>query len=73
MEHLHGAGVQATSYLQQNFMSFQAWFFFTSAVADLRTTFFVFFPIWFHLQEAVGIRLIWVAVVGDWFNLVFKW
>ncbi|XP_042329099.1 glucose-6-phosphatase catalytic subunit 1-like [Sceloporus undulatus] len=73
MDLLHSAGVQATSYLQENFMDFQGWFVFISAVADLRTTFFVFFPIWFHLREAVGIRLIWVAVIGDWLNLVFKW
>ena len=31
------------------------------------------FPIWFHLREAVGIKLLWVAVIGDWLNLVFKW
>lgn len=73
MDVLHGAGVQATIYLQENFMDFRDWFLFISAVADLKTTFFVFFPIWFHLREAVGIRLIWVAVIGDWLNLIFKW
>ncbi|XP_066484717.1 glucose-6-phosphatase catalytic subunit 1-like [Tiliqua scincoides] len=73
MDLLHGAGVQATIYLQENFMDFRDWFLFISAAADLKTTFFVFFPIWFHLREAVGIRLIWVAVIGDWLNLVFKW
>ncbi|XP_025020413.1 glucose-6-phosphatase-like isoform X2 [Python bivittatus] len=73
MDLMHSAGVQATSYLQENFMDFQNWFLFISTAADLKTTFFVFFPIWFQLKEAVGIRLIWVAVIGDWFNLVFKW
>ncbi|XP_061446649.1 glucose-6-phosphatase catalytic subunit 1-like isoform X1 [Rhineura floridana] len=73
MDLLHSAGIQATSYLQENFMDYQDWFVFISTVADLRTTFFVFFPIWFQLRHAVGIRLIWVAVIGDWFNLVFKW
>ncbi|XP_033027128.1 glucose-6-phosphatase-like [Lacerta agilis] len=73
MDLLHSTGVQATSYLQENFMDYQDWFVFISTVADLKTTFFVFFPIWFQLKEAVGIRLIWVAVIGDWLNLVFKW
>ncbi|XP_054848787.1 glucose-6-phosphatase catalytic subunit 1-like [Eublepharis macularius] len=73
MDFLHSMGVQTTCYLQENLIDFQDWFLFISAVADLRTTFFVFFPIWFHLKEAVGIRLIWVAVIGDWLNLVFKW
>ncbi|XP_015277296.1 PREDICTED: glucose-6-phosphatase-like [Gekko japonicus] len=73
MDLLHSAGVQATCYLQENLMGFRDWFLFISAAADLRTTFFVFFPICFHLKESVGIRLIWVAVIGDWLNLVFKW
>ncbi|KAJ7313422.1 hypothetical protein JRQ81_004779 [Phrynocephalus forsythii] len=73
MDLLHSAGVQATSYLQENFIDFQEWFIFISKVADLRTTFFIFFPIWFHLQDTVAICLIWVAVIGDWLNLVFKW
>uniref|UniRef100_A0A8C6XG75 Glucose-6-phosphatase n=1 Tax=Naja naja TaxID=35670 RepID=A0A8C6XG75_NAJNA len=63
MDLMHSAGIQATSYLQENFMDFQDWFLFISTVADLRTTFFFFFPIWFQLKEAVGIRLIWVAVI----------
>lgn len=73
MDLLHSVGVQATCYLQENLMGFRDWFLFISAAADLRTTFFVFFPICFHLKESVGIRLIWVAVIGDWLNLVFKW
>ncbi|XP_077171767.1 glucose-6-phosphatase catalytic subunit 1-like [Paroedura picta] len=73
MDLLHHAGVQATCCLQENLADFRDWFLFVSAAADLRTTFFVFFPICFHLKEAVGIRLIWVAVIGDWLNLVFKW
>uniref|UniRef100_A0A8C2DHV4 Glucose-6-phosphatase a, catalytic subunit, tandem duplicate 1 n=1 Tax=Cyprinus carpio TaxID=7962 RepID=A0A8C2DHV4_CYPCA len=36
---------------------------------DLYATFFVFFPIRFHLRRDVGVNLIWVAVVGDWLNL----
>nr|XP_006125760.1 glucose-6-phosphatase [Pelodiscus sinensis] len=73
MDLLHGAGVWMVQYLQENYQSSQDWFLFVSFAADLKTTFFIFFPIWFHLSEAVGVKLIWVAVVGDWLNLVFKW
>ncbi|XP_019361093.1 PREDICTED: glucose-6-phosphatase-like [Gavialis gangeticus] len=73
MDHLHSFGVQMTLYLQKNYQSSQDWFLFISFAADLKTTFFIFFPICFHLCEPVGIRLLWVAVVGDWLNLVFKW
>uniref|UniRef100_A0A8C8VF06 Glucose-6-phosphatase n=1 Tax=Pelusios castaneus TaxID=367368 RepID=A0A8C8VF06_9SAUR len=73
MDLLHSAGVQVVQYLQENYQSSQDWFLFISFAADLKTTFFIFFPIWFQFCEAVGIKLIWVAVIGDWFNLVFKW
>ncbi|XP_067397507.1 glucose-6-phosphatase catalytic subunit 1-like [Emydura macquarii macquarii] len=73
MDLIHSSGVQMTHYLQENYQSSQAWFLFISFAADLRNTFFILFPIWFHLCEGVGVKLIWVAVIGDWLNLVFKW
>ncbi|XP_030076673.1 glucose-6-phosphatase [Microcaecilia unicolor] len=73
MDGLHDSGVQMVHYLQTHYNSSQDWFMFVSFAADLRNTFFVLFPIWFHLCETVGIRLVWVAVIGDWLNLVFKW
>ncbi|XP_066444290.1 glucose-6-phosphatase catalytic subunit 1-like [Eleutherodactylus coqui] len=73
MDLLHAAGISIVRYLQENFMTFQDWFIFVSHAAELRNTFHILFPIWFHLSESVGIKLIWVAVVGDWLNLVLKW
>nr|AFH41335.1 glucose-6-phosphatase [Acipenser baerii] len=73
MDLLHSSGVSMVQYLQTHYRDSQSWFLFVSFAADLRNTFFVFFPIWFHLSESVGVKLIWVAVIGDWLNLVFKW
>ncbi|KAL7850083.1 hypothetical protein SRHO_G00194320 [Serrasalmus rhombeus] len=73
MEVLHGYGISTTQYLQLHYGHAQGWFALASAVADMRTTFLVFFPICFHLRTAVGVKLLWVAVVGDWINLVLKW
>ncbi|XP_059811624.1 glucose-6-phosphatase catalytic subunit 1-like [Hypanus sabinus] len=73
MDLLHSSGVEMVQYLQVNYRDSQSWFTLVSVAADLRNTFYVFFPIWFHLYEAVGVKLIWVAVIGDWLNLIFKW
>uniref|UniRef100_A0A3P8WHC8 Glucose-6-phosphatase n=1 Tax=Cynoglossus semilaevis TaxID=244447 RepID=A0A3P8WHC8_CYNSE len=70
---LDGFGVSSTNYLQTNYQDAQGLFLWVSWAADLRNTFFIFFPLWFHLRASVGIKLIWVAVIGDWLNLVFKW
>lgn len=73
MDALQGFGVSSTHYLQTHYKDAQGLFLWVSWAADLRNTFFIFFPLWFHLRASVGIKLIWVAVIGDWLNLVFKW
>lgn len=73
MDGMQGLGVSSTRYLQTNYKDAQGLFLWVSWAADLRNTFFIFFPLWFHLRPTVGIKLIWVAVIGDWLNLVFKW
>ncbi|KAI2658748.1 glucose-6-phosphatase-like protein [Labeo rohita] len=73
MDLLHSWGVNLAVHLQTEHQDWENLFQWVSSVADLHTTFFVFFPIWFHLHRDVGVKLIWVAVVGDWLNLVLKW
>ncbi|XP_041937859.1 glucose-6-phosphatase catalytic subunit 1-like [Alosa sapidissima] len=73
MDLLHSWGVSLAVHLQTDYKSYESWFQFASTVADLHTAYFVLFPVWFHLSSKVGIKLIWVAVIGDWFNLVLKW
>ena len=73
MDLLHSWGIELAVHLQTEYAQYESWFSLASTVADLRTTFFFFFPIWFHLHRAVALRLIWVAVIGDWLNLVLKW
>ncbi|XP_008312712.1 glucose-6-phosphatase a, catalytic subunit, tandem duplicate 1 [Cynoglossus semilaevis] len=73
MDLLHSWGVELAVHLQTGYSSYQSLFHLASTVADLHTTFFWLFPVWFHLQKNTGLRLIWVAVIGDWLNLVLKW
>uniref|UniRef100_A0AAY4C499 Glucose-6-phosphatase n=1 Tax=Denticeps clupeoides TaxID=299321 RepID=A0AAY4C499_9TELE len=73
MDLLHSWGVSLAAHLQTEFRAYESWFQLASSVADLHTTFFVFFPVWFYLHRRVAIKLVWVAVVGDWLNLVLKW
>ncbi|XP_019719739.1 glucose-6-phosphatase a, catalytic subunit, tandem duplicate 1 isoform X1 [Hippocampus comes] len=73
MDLVHSWGVELAVHLQTKYKDYEDLFSLASVVADLHTTFFFFFPIWFHLRRDAGLRLIWVAVVGDWINLVLKW
>lgn len=56
MNALHDFGIQSTRYLQVNYKDSQDWFILVSVIADLRNAFYVLFPIWFHLQETVGVQ-----------------
>ncbi|XP_007572116.1 glucose-6-phosphatase-like [Poecilia formosa] len=73
MDILHSWGVELTSHLQIRYSRYEGLFSLASAVADLHTTFFCLFPVWFYMRRDTGVRLIWVAVIGDWLNLVLKW
>lgn len=73
MDLLHSWGVELAAHLQREYSSYEGLFGLASTVADLHTTFFCFFPVWLHLHRDTGLRLIWVAVLGDWLNLVLKW
>nr|XP_019964881.1 PREDICTED: glucose-6-phosphatase-like [Paralichthys olivaceus] len=73
MDLFHSWGVELAVHLQTRYSSYGGIFNLASTVADLHTTFFWLFPVWFHLRRDTGLRLIWVAVIGDWLNLVLKW
>ncbi|XP_056285810.1 glucose-6-phosphatase a, catalytic subunit, tandem duplicate 1 [Pseudoliparis swirei] len=73
MDLLHSWGVELAVHLQATYSRYQGLFSLASTVADLHTTFYFFFPIWFHLRRDTALRLIWVSVLGDWLNLVLKW
>ncbi|XP_034049645.1 glucose-6-phosphatase a, catalytic subunit, tandem duplicate 1 [Thalassophryne amazonica] len=73
MDLLHSWGIELAVHLQTEYSRYEDWFNLASTVADLHTTFFWLFPIWFYLRRDSGLRLIWVAVIGDWLNLVLKW
>lgn len=73
MDLLHSWGVELAVYLQTRFGRYRGVLDLASAGADLHTTFFLFFPVWFHLRRDAALRMVWVAVLGDWINLVLKW
>lgn len=73
MDLLHSSGVSSTYYLQTHFSHCQDYFLSVSVITDLHNTFFLLFPICFHVRQVEAIKLVWVAVVGDWLNLMLKW
>ncbi|XP_075334638.1 glucose-6-phosphatase 2-like [Odontesthes bonariensis] len=73
MDFIHSFGVLVIQHLQSNYREYHSFLNFMSIVGDPRNIFSVYFPLWFHFNHNVGTKMIWVAVIGDWFNLIFKW
>lgn len=73
MDFTHRFGVLTIQHLQNNYRGYYRFLSFMSTVGDPRSIFSIYFPLWFHLSHDVGTKMIWVAVIGDWFNLIFKW
>ncbi|XP_041118000.1 glucose-6-phosphatase 2-like [Polyodon spathula] len=70
---IHSNGVLVIHHLQKNYRDYLDFLNFMSSVGDPRNILSVYFPLWFQLSQIVGTKMIWVAVIGDWFNLIFKW
>lgn len=73
MDFLHWSRVLIIQHLQRDYRAYYDFLHFMSNVRDPRNTFSVYFPLWFQLNQVVGTKMIWVAAIGDWFNLIFKW
>ncbi|XP_076603262.1 glucose-6-phosphatase 2-like [Chaetodon auriga] len=73
MDFVYSSGVLVIQHLQNNYREYHDFLNFMSTVGDPRNIFSVYFPLWFHLSHNVGTKMIWVAVIGDWLNLIFKW
>ncbi|XP_042172666.1 glucose-6-phosphatase 2 isoform X2 [Oncorhynchus tshawytscha] len=73
MDLIHSSGVLVIQHLQSNYKDYHDFLDFMSSVGDPRNIFSLYFPLWFQLSQIVGTKMIWVAVIGDWFNLIFKW
>ncbi|KAM9851205.1 glucose-6-phosphatase 2-like [Aulostomus maculatus] len=73
MDFIHSRGVLVIQHIQNNYREQNDFLSFMSTVGDPRNVFSIYFPLWFHLSHNVGTKMIWVAVFGDWFNLIFKW
>ncbi|XP_007944276.1 glucose-6-phosphatase 2 [Orycteropus afer afer] len=73
MDFLHRNGVLVIQHLQKDYQGYYDFLNFMSNVGDPRNIFSIYFPLWFQLNQTVGTKMIWVAVIGDWFNLIFKW
>ncbi|RWS29486.1 glucose-6-phosphatase-like protein [Leptotrombidium deliense] len=73
MDFLHENSVSAISVLQNRFHQQKDFMFAISSLFDPRYAFLFFAPLVFSLDRFAGRKLMWVAVVAEWSNMLLKW
>lgn len=73
MEALHERGIVMAQVLQDRLLGLEKFWLWATYLGDPKSVFIVFFPIAYFLDRKVGVAVLWIAIISEWLNLVFKW
>lgn len=73
MEFLYDEGVHFIMYLQKSWGEWQNEMLLLSKVGDPKNSFLIYFPVLYHLNNNLGVNVLWTAIISEWLNLVLKW
>ncbi|KAJ1136368.1 hypothetical protein NDU88_002785 [Pleurodeles waltl] len=73
MEVLHENGIVMAEVLQDRLLGLEKFWLWATHLGDPKSVFIVFFPIAYFLDRKVGVAVLWIALISEWLNLVFKW
>ncbi|XP_066554859.1 glucose-6-phosphatase 3 [Amia ocellicauda] len=73
METVHKQGIWVAEGLQDRLMDYEGFWLFVTHMGDPKAAFLLCFPITYYLSRSTGVAVVWVAVISEWLNLVFKW
>uniref|UniRef100_A0A6I8PAH8 Glucose-6-phosphatase catalytic subunit 3 n=1 Tax=Ornithorhynchus anatinus TaxID=9258 RepID=A0A6I8PAH8_ORNAN len=73
METAHGAGIAVAEALQNGLPWLEGAWLGVTYLGDPKCAFLVYFPAVYYAERRVGLALLWMALVSEWLNLIFKW
>ncbi|XP_077108652.1 glucose-6-phosphatase 3 isoform X2 [Ranitomeya variabilis] len=73
MDEAHRAGVALAAYLQEHLHGSEDFWLWVTYLGDPGCIFLLYFPLAYALQHQLGVTVLWLGVIGEWLNLVFKW
>ncbi|XP_039910055.1 glucose-6-phosphatase 3 isoform X2 [Hirundo rustica] len=73
MDALHEAGIHAAVALQAGPPWLEQFWLFLSSRLDPNSIYTIFFPLARGLDDHVSVMVLWIALVAEWLNVVFKW
>ncbi|XP_017371604.1 glucose-6-phosphatase 3 isoform X2 [Cebus imitator] len=73
MESTLGAGIVIAEALQNQLAWLENVWLWVTFLGDPKILFLFYFPAAYYASRRVGIAVLWISLVTEWLNLVFKW
>uniref|UniRef100_A0A8B9QN91 Glucose-6-phosphatase n=1 Tax=Apteryx owenii TaxID=8824 RepID=A0A8B9QN91_APTOW len=73
MDVLHTAGIHFAEVLQSGPPWLEKFWLSVTSLADPKSIFTVCFPLAYFLDRKVGVSVLWIGLVSEWLNVIFKW
>ncbi|XP_053309834.1 glucose-6-phosphatase 3 [Spea bombifrons] len=73
MDEVHSAGVTIAGVLQKHLPGSEEFWLWVTYLGDPSCVFLLYFPSAYAFQRRLGVTLLWLALISEWLNLIFKW
>ncbi|XP_062937254.1 glucose-6-phosphatase 3 isoform X3 [Cynocephalus volans] len=73
MESTLGAGIAMAEALQNQLPWLENVWLWVTFLGDPKILFLFYFPAAYYTSRRVGIAVLWISLITEWLNLVFKW
>ncbi|XP_048646453.1 glucose-6-phosphatase 3 isoform X5 [Marmota marmota marmota] len=73
MESAMGAGIVMAEALQNQLPWLENVWLWVTFLGDPKILFLFYFPVAYYASRRVGIAVLWISLITEWLNLVFKW
>ncbi|XP_062813472.1 glucose-6-phosphatase 3 isoform X2 [Anolis carolinensis] len=74
MDVFYSSGVWFAELLQRSLPGLESFWLWMTFLGDPRCVFIIYFPLaYFLLDQKVGVKVLWLGLISEWLNLVFKW
>ncbi|XP_027481606.1 glucose-6-phosphatase 3 isoform X4 [Zalophus californianus] len=73
MESTLGAGIAMAEALQNQLPWLESVWLWVTFLGDPKSLFLFYFPAAYYASRRVGIAVLWISLITEWLNLVFKW
>ncbi|XP_053550391.1 glucose-6-phosphatase 3 [Bombina bombina] len=73
MDQLHRTGIELAAILQERLPGSEDFWLWVTYLGDPSCILLFYFPIALAIQHRLGLTVLWIGLISEWLNLVFKW